>query len=74
MKAQPDQAAQQTDVEPTGEVATGRGPSVPVVIGGVLVYGALGLGLAALGGWVGIAAVFCLAALVVAGVVVASSW
>ncbi len=74
MDAPPDEAGQQTDGEPTGAAPEGRrGPALPVVVGGVLVYIALELGLAAIGGWAGIAAVLCLAALVIAGVVRASS-
>ncbi len=75
MGAEADPAGTQTDDEPTGEAVTGRrGPSLPVVAGGALVYGAAGLGLVGIGGWVGVAAVLCLAALVIAGVVAASVW
>jgi hypothetical protein len=42
------------------------------VLGGLVVYGGLGLGLAAIGGWVGLGAVFCLAALMIAAIVAAT--
>lgn len=75
MEEKPDRAGQQADVEPTAEPATDRwGPSLPVVVGAVVVYLALGLGLAAIGGWAGIVAVLCLVALVIAGVVRAAAW
>jgi hypothetical protein len=44
------------------------------VLGGLVVYGGLGLGLglAAIGGWVGLGAVFCLAALMIVAIVAAT--
>ena len=44
----------------------------PALLAGLVVYGGLGLGLAALGGWVGLGAVFCLAALMIAGIIAAT--
>lgn len=46
--------------------------SFPALLGGLALYGAAALGLAAIGGWLGIAAVFCLAALLLAVIVAAS--
>lgn len=43
----------------------------PALLGGLVLYGAAALGVAAIGGWVGIAAVFCLAALRLAVIVAA---
>lgn len=43
----------------------------PALLGGLVLYGAAALGVAAIGGWVGIAAVFCLAALLLAVIVAA---
>lgn len=43
----------------------------PAVLGCLVLYGAAALGLAAIGGWIGIAAVFCLAALLLAVIVAA---
>jgi hypothetical protein len=43
----------------------------PAAVGGLILYGAAALGVAAIGGWLGIAAALCLAALLVAVIVAA---
>lgn len=44
------------------------GPSAPVLVGGLVLFGAAGLGLASIGGWIGLAGVFCLAAAMVVAI------